>query len=299
MSGCRASGQAVRPRICNLAAMLSLCAGISTALGPCVALAQMLPEGVGVDQQPGTQLPLELEFQNSEAQHVRLGDFFRGRPVLVIPVYYRCPMLCGLELNALVRCLRAMRMTPGNKFEIVAFSIAPGETPKLAKEKKTHYLDAYGRESARSGWHFLTGSHESIDRLCDAIGFRAKLDPRTGEYAHAACSIVCTPDGRIARYLLGIDYRPRDLRLALVEASQNTIGSVSDQVLLFCFMYDPATGKYGLAIQRLIRAAGILTVIAIAAGVGWMLWRERQGRDEPSRNPPPENSHPAAQPISN
>ena len=258
---------------------------------------QSLPEGVGVDQHLGRMLPLDGTFQTAAGGDVRLGDLFGSRPVVLLPVYYRCPMLCGLELNALVRCLRAMPMTPGQEFDVVVYSIDPRETPELAVEKKAHYLNAYGRPEAAAGWHFLTGDAPNVEELSEAIGFRTRFNADTGEYSHAACTVICTPEGRISRYFLDVEFPPRDLRLALVEASQNTIGTVADQVLLFCFMYDPTTGKYGLAILRLIRVAGILTVIAIVSAVSWMLYRERR-RDGQASGPPERSpAHDNAQPI--
>lgn len=279
------------------ATMLAIAAALLVGAYPGLACGQPLPEGVGVDQHLGRLLPLDSTFQTAEAESVRLGDLFEDRPVIVLPVYYRCPMLCGLELNALVRCLRAMPMAPGTEFDVLVFSIHPRETPQLAKEKKAHYLESYGRPGTAGGWHFLTGDAPNIEKLCDAIGFRTKFDADTGEYAHAACTVICTPEGRISRYFLDVEFPPRDLRLSLVEASQNSIGSVADQVLLFCFMYDPATGKYGLAILRLIRVSGFLTVLVIVSGVCWMLWRERRADQDPSPADHP-HAHSTASPLS-
>lgn len=246
---------------------------------------------VGFDQKLDAALPLDTTFRDETGKTVRLGDYFAGKPVILTPVYYKCPMLCGLELNGLLRCLRAMELTPGKDFQIVTYSIDPRETPDLAAKKRRHYLDDYGRDAAEHGWHFLTGDEKSVHRLCKAIGFRSKYNPETGQYAHAAGIVVCTPNGRVARYLYGVGFAPRDVRLGLVEASQNKIGSVTDQVLLFCYLYDPTRGKYGLAILRLIRAGGLLTVLTIGGGIYWLLRRERKAKTAPNTDGDQDGRH--------
>lgn len=242
-------------------------------------------EGVGFDQKLNARLPLDVMLRDENGEKIRLRQYFQGKPVVLMPVYYQCPMLCGLELNGLVRCLRAMELTAGKDFQIVTFSIDPREKPALAKQKRKRYLTRYGREGAESGWHFLTGDQQSITTLCDAIGFRAKYNAETGQYAHAAGIVVCTPDGRIARYFFGVEFVPRDLRLGLVEASNNEIGSLADQVLLFCYLYDPTRGKYGLAILNLIRAGGLLTLMVLSGGICWMLRREKKQQAERTITP--------------
>ena len=235
------------------------------------------PEGeVTIDQRLDTSLPLDLEFRNASGEAVRLGDYFdNDQPVIVTPVYYRCPMLCGLELNGLVRCLRAMELSAGTDFQIVTFSIDPTETPSLAAQKKKSMLSTYARPGADEGWHFLTGDERNVRALCDALGFKTVYDEETGQYAHAAGIMVATPEGRLARYFYGVEFPPGDLRLALVEASENRIGGLADQVILYCYLYDPTTGKYGLAIMNLVRVGGILTFAALAIFITRMLWRER------------------------
>jgi len=237
-------------------------------------------DGVAFDQELNAQLPLDVTFQNQDGQTVQLGDYFSDKPVILMPVYYKCPMLCGLELNGMVRCLRGMEMSPGTDFEIVTFSISPRETPQLARQKRASYLLELNREGAEDGWQFLTGSQDSIDQVCDAIGFKAQYNEQTEQYAHAAGIVICTPEGRVARYLYGVDFAPRDMRLSLLEASENKVGSLSDQILLYCYHYDPTRGKYGLAIMNLIRAGGALTVLVLAGGIAIMLRRERKRNEQ-------------------
>jgi protein SCO1/2 len=241
-------------------------------------------DGVGFEQKLNAKLPLELRFRDERGKSVRLGDYFGEKPVILTPVYYKCPMLCGLELNGLLRCLRAMELTAGKDFQIVTFSIDPREDADLAGRKRKQYLTQYDRDAAESGWHFLTGEEKPIRELCDAIGFRSKFNPETGQYAHAAGIVVCTTDGHVARYFYGVEFAPRDVRLGLVEASRNEIGTLTDQVLLFCYLYDPTRGKYGLAILKLLRAGGVLTVLMLAGGVYWMLRRERR-KNRSNRGP--------------
>jgi protein SCO1/2 len=195
---------------------------------------------------------------------VKLADYFKGKPVILTPVYYRCPMLCGELLNGFVRALRVLRFTAGNEFEIVTFSIDPAEKPDLASAKKKQYIHDYGRQGAAEGWHFLTGTAESIDNLAGQIGFRYSYDRATKQWAHASTIIVLTPDGRLAQYFPGIEFDPGDLRLSLVQASNGSIGSVIDHVLLYCYRYDASTGKYSLAIMRVIQLCSIGTMLVLA-----------------------------------
>jgi protein SCO1/2 len=231
---------------------------------------------VGITPRIGERIPTDLAFRDTEGQSLTLEKCVGERPLVLTPVYYRCPMLCGLELDGLVRCLRAIDLTVGQDFDIVTFSIDPHETADLAAAKHAKYVETYGRASAKSGWRFLTGDAEAVTRLCEAVGFRALYDEATGQYAHAAGILVLTPEGRISRYFYGVEFAPRDLRMALVEASTGKLGTLTDQVLLYCYAYDPTTGKYGMAIMNLVRAAGVMTVLTLAAGIGWMLWRERK-----------------------
>jgi protein SCO1/2 len=231
---------------------------------------------VDIEQKLNAQLPLDAVFKDSTGATVRLGDLYGKRPVLLAFVYYKCPMLCTLVLNGTVRVLNGVTLTPGKDFDIVAISINPDETPEIAAKKKAVYLKEYHRKGTGDGWHFLTGEEDQIRRVTDAAGFKYAYDPVSKEYAHASAIYVTTPEGRLARYFFGIEYPARDLRLALVEASKGRIGGLVDRILLFCFHYDPVTGKYSLMIMRLVRTAGVLTILGMAAAIILMIRRERK-----------------------
>jgi protein SCO1/2 len=233
---------------------------------------------VGFDQRIGEPVPQDLPFRDENNRIVRLRDYFGQKPVLLVPAYYECPMLCTLVLNGVVSALRALPFDAGKEFTVVTFSIDWRETPDLAAAKKKKYLEAYRRQSAETGWHFLTGDEEAIARLTRAIGFRYAWDAAQQQYAHASGIVVLTPRGTLARYFYGVDYAPRDLRLALVEAAEERIGSVVDQLLLFCFHYDPATGSYSRVALGAVRLGGGLTLLALVGGIVLLLRRERRGR---------------------
>jgi protein SCO1/2 len=235
-------------------------------------------KGVGIDQNLNAQLPLEAQFRDETGATVRLGNYFRGRPVILNLVYYKCPMLCNLILSGMVKTLRRVDLNPGTDFDIVTISFDPKETPQVAAAKRQSYLTQYNRPGAAEAWHFLTGDEAQIHKVTDAVGFHYQWDERQHSWAHASAIFVATPDGRLSRYLYGIDYRDRDLRLSLVEASANKIGTLSDQALLFCYHYDPANGRYGLVIMNIIRLLCTLTALALAAFVILALWRERRLR---------------------
>ncbi|MDQ2920677.1 MAG: SCO family protein [Acidobacteriota bacterium] len=233
--------------------------------------------GVGIDQKLNEQLPLDLVFRNENGEDVKLGSYFGKKPVVLSLVYYQCPMLCNQVLNGMVTAFKVMAFKPGEEFEVVTVSFDPRETPALAASKKKTYVDYLPeakRPGAASGWHFLTGDEASIKRITDAVGFRYHFDEATNQFAHASGVFVATPQGKLARYFYGIEYAPRDLRLGLIEAAENKIGSPVDQLLLYCFHYDPATGKYGAAVMNLMRLGGVVTVIAI---VGLLLRLRRRG----------------------
>jgi protein SCO1/2 len=236
---------------------------------------------VGIDQKLNEQVPLDLTFRDESGKTVKLADYFGKRPVILAPVYYECPMLCTLTLNGLTFAMKKLPFTVGREFEVVTVSFNPRETPALAAKKKENYLRSLARPGAEAGWHFLTGDEAPVQQLMRAIGFRYKWDAETRQYAHAAGLMVLTPQGRLARYFYGVEFPVRDLRLALVEASANKIGSPVDQVLLFCFHYDPATGKYNVIVGRIVQIGGVVTVLALATLMTVLLWRERQAR--PSR----------------
>lgn len=221
---------------------------------------------VGIDQKLDEQLPLDLEFRDESGEAVKLGSYFGNKPVVLSLVFYECPMLCNQVLNGMVGAFKVMSFKPGKDFEVITVSFDSRETPALAAAKKSTYvayLPEEKRADAASGWHFLTGDEKNITRLTNAIGFRYHFDEATNQFAHASAIYVATPQGKLARYFYGIEYAPRDLRLGLIEASENKIGSPVDQLLLYCYHYDPATGKYGAVVMNMIRLGGIATVVAM------------------------------------
>jgi protein SCO1/2 len=222
---------------------------------------------IGIDQKLNGQLPLDLVFLNENGEQVKLGDYFGKKPVVISLVYYECPMLCNQVLNGMISSFKVMAFAPGQEFDVVTVSFDSRETPaQAAAKKKTYvgYLPEAKRAGANAGWHFLTGDDKNIHALTDAIGFRFRFDEATNQFAHASAIYVATPQGRLARYFYGIEYAPRDVRLGLIEAAENKIGSPVDQLLLYCYHYDPATGKYGAAVINLIRLGGVLTLVAVA-----------------------------------
>lgn len=226
------------------------------------------PKGVKFEQHLDAQVPVDLTFRDSSGKEVTLRDCLDGQPAVLALVYYQCPMLCTLVLNGLVRSLKACPLEAGRDFRVIALSIDPTETPELALKKKMSYVDSYGKGDG-SGWRFLTGEESAIRKVADAVGYRYRYVPESGQYAHPAGLVVLTPGGRAARYLYGVEYPSRDLRLALVEAGNGKIGTAVDELLLVCFHYDPATGKYGFAIVTALRVGGGLTVL----GIAWLIWR--------------------------
>jgi protein SCO1/2 len=263
---------------CSGAALAVLVAGLCRAdSGPKPVLPKAL-QNVGFDQRLNEQVPLELTFRDEEGRSVRLGDFFReGKPVILTLVYYRCPMLCTQVLNGLVQGMRETPFTVGEEFEVVTVSIDPSEMPQQAVEKKANYLRFYGKPASARGWHFLCGDQEAIRRLAQSVGFRYSYEPQTDQFAHPAGIVVLTPSGLVSRYFYDVKFSGRDLRLGLVEASQNKIGSPIDQVLLFCFHYDPTAGKYGAAIMNIVRAGGVATLLALGL-LFWRLFRSERNR---------------------
>jgi protein SCO1/2 len=236
-------------------------------------------KNVGIDQKLNSQIPLGLTFQDESGRTVPLGKYFQQKPVILALVYYECPMLCNMTLNGLVRSLHSITLNAGDDFQLVAVSINPREKPQLAMAKKETYLEKYQRHNATNGWHFLTGKEENIQALADAVGFRYAYDPVIKQYAHAAGIMVATPEGKLSRYFYGIEFPSRDLRLGLVEASNNKIGSPVDQVLLYCYHYDPVTGKYGFMIQRLLQITGSATALALGAFIFVNFRKDRHSAD--------------------
>lgn len=232
-------------------------------------------DSVGIDQQLGEQIPLDLTFKDETGAPVTLAHYFKDRPVILVPAYYECPMLCTQILNGLLSGLRPLSLNVGEDFQIVTFSFNPKEGPELAAAKKTAYLEGYHREGAERGWHFLTGDAPAIAALTKALGYRYAYEPDTGEYIHASGIMLATPDGKLSRYLFGVEFAPRDLKLGLLESGQEKIGTPVDAVLLFCFQYNPLTGKYSLAIYRLVQIAGLISVVCILSFIVVMVRRER------------------------
>jgi protein SCO1 len=254
---------------------------------PGKAAAEQIPilREVGIDQKLGAELPLDLIFVDESGRDIKLGDLFGKRPVILALVYYECPMLCTQVLNGLDGSLNALGLSAGTDFDVIAVSFDPGETPALAAQHRKMFLDRYRRAGAEGGVRFLTGKQDSITRLADAVGFRYAYDQEIDQFAHPAAITLLTADGRVSRYLYGIEFAPRDLKLGLVEASEGRIGTAVDSLLLFCYHYDPETGKYGMAIMNIIRLGGVLTVIGLGAFIFASLRRERRALE--SRRPKP------------
>ena len=234
--------------------------------------------GVELEQKLGSQVPLDLEFRDAAGRTVKLNDYFGRRPVILNLVYYSCEDLCPLVLEGLVKSLRPLAFNIGDQFHVITLSFDSRDTPALAAAKKSAAIKQYSRPGAADGWHFLTGDETAIRRLTEAVGFRYNYESDKDRFGHASGIILLTPEGKAARYFYGIEFAPRDLRLGLIEASANKIGSPIDQLLLFCYHYDPATGKYSLLITNIIRLAAAATVLALATFIVLMVRRERNRR---------------------
>jgi protein SCO1/2 len=230
---------------------------------------------VGFTQNLGAQIPLNLKFRNEVGQYVPLSTYFGQKPVILNLVYYQCPMLCTEVLNGTTRTMRAMPLKLGSDFNVVTVSFDPRDTPALATDKKRVYLDRYGHPGGEKGWAFLTGTETSIKALADAVGFHFAYDPQIHQFAHPSGIVILTPQGKIARYYFGVEYPTQDVRLSLVEASSGSIGTPVDKVILYCYRYDPTTGRYGLLIMRVIQLGAVLTVFFLAVFIIGMLLHER------------------------
>jgi protein SCO1/2 len=238
-----------------------------------------LPGNVAIAQHLNAQLPLDVMLRDETGKVVRLGDYFHhGRPVLVNFVYYNCPMLCPMVLEGMTSTLTELKFDVGKEYDVVTISIDPRDTPEQAAEKKEKYVKRYGRFGAASGWHFLTAPESAIRKITNAAGFQYAYDIGTNQFAHGTVLMVATADGRLSRYLFGFEYKARDLRLALTEASQGRIGGAAEQILLLCFHYDPATGKYSRSAMNFVRAGGVATVLALGSFIVIMIRKERQQR---------------------
>jgi protein SCO1/2 len=238
--------------------------------------AQQDPPEITIAQKLDTRIPLDLMFRNERGEIVRLEQYFgKGRPVLLNFVYFRCPMLCPMVLEGTTTSLTHLKFDIGSEFDVITVSIDPRDTVQRAAEMKEKYLRRYGRLDSANGWHFLTAHETAIRKLTDAAGFQYRYDPKSDQFAHGASLLVLTPDGRISRYLHGFEYKPRDLRLAIVEASEGKVGSITDQFLLLCFHYDPSVGKYSRNAMMFARAGGVTTVLALGGFIVFMFRRER------------------------
>lgn len=231
---------------------------------------------VGFDQNLDAQVPLDLPLRDEAGRTVALGDYLGKKPAILTLVYYQCPMLCNEVLNALLRSLNALSFDVGKEFDIITVSIDPKETPALAVRKKRQYLARYGRPGAENGWHFLTGDEAAVARLAKVVGFRYAYDAKSGQYAHPAGIMILTPQGKVSRYVYGVSYPARDLRLSLMDAAMRKIGSPIDQLLLLCYHYDPRTGRYNLAVMNIIRVLGFATVAGLGTFMVVMLRRDRR-----------------------
>jgi protein SCO1/2 len=275
----------------------ALCAAFALLLSAGAALAQTGPGGVAArpidpvtkrplllkdvrfDQKLDAQVPAHLPFKDDLGNDVTLGQYFGQRPIVLALVYFECPMLCSQVLNDLVAALGVLSLNPGQDFDVVAVSFNERETPGLAAVKKAAYLERYGRPGTERGFHFLTGTESAITQLTETVGFKYAWDEEIKQYAHAAGIMVLTPDGRVSKYFYGLEYSPRDLRLGLVEAADRRIGTPVDTLLLYCYHYDPTTGKYGLIAMRTVQAAGLVLIGAMVTF--WtVMWRR-------SRHTPP------------
>lgn len=270
-------------------AVLFLALAVASAFGQGMTKGIMSPpanvrppmlKNVGIEQHLNEQIPADLAFVDETGKTVRLGDYFGKKPLVLSLVYYQCPMLCGEVLNGLESAMRVLKFDVGKEFDVLTVSFDPHETPAMAAAKKAEYMKRYHRQGAEAGWHFLTGNQESIDALTKAAGFQYQYDATSGQFAHATAIAVLTPEGKLAQYYYGVEYAPKDLRLGLVEASNNKIGNLVDGVLLYCYHYDPRTGKYGAIVSRVLKLSAAATIFVIGM---MMVFLFRRGPDAPAR----------------
>ena len=267
-------------------ALMSVVVSAQYGNAPGVTADPTLPSGktptvlstVSFEQRLNEQLPLELPFKDEAGHAVKLGDYFGRKPIVLTFVYYECPMLCTEVLNGLESSLRVLNETVGKEFDVITVSFDPKETPVLASGKKKAYLERYKRPEAEAGWHFLTGDQSSIEALTKAAGFNYVWDEATHQFAHASGIVVVTPQGKVSRYFFGVDYAPRDVKFALIESSNEKIGSLADKLLLYCYHYDPRSGDYGFVAMRAVRIGGAVTIMALVGFVFVSLRREAHGQ---------------------
>ncbi len=278
--------RALRRTLAGVAALWAVAAVVSAqrampgAPPPGQPALEPLPilKDVRIDQKLDQAVPLDLPFTDEQGRDVTLASYFGQRPVVLVLAYYECPMLCTQVLNGVFSSMEPLRIDAGRDFEVVVVSIDPGETPAMAKAKRAVYVKHYERPTAEAGIHFLTGRQASIDRLADAIGFRYVYDEAIDQYAHPASIMVLTPQGKVSKYLYGVEFAPMDFRLAVTSAGDGQIGTLVDQALLYCFHYDPATGKYSLAILTFVRIGAVLTLAGLGAFLFVHLRRDRRQR---------------------
>jgi protein SCO1/2 len=286
-------------KICSLIALamvVSICSALTPAqksehynsplyspkyYDPSQGTANGIPEPlkkVGIEQRLGEMLPLDAQFKDENGQIVRLGDYFgKGRPAIIALVYYECPMLCNQVLNGLTGSLKGVSFNAGKEFDVIAVSFDPKEfdKPDLAKNKKESYMGRYGRPGTENGWHFLTGKQESIDAITKAAGFGYEWDEKSNQFAHGSAVMIATPDGKLSRYFYGIDYSPKDVKFGIMESAESKVGSVADELMLYCFHYDPSTGKYGFQILSALRMTAIATILGMGL-MGFVFWRRNR-----------------------
>jgi protein SCO1 len=273
----RRNGKTLSPRFLQLLLLFVIAGCFSIAAhaggmntGIMSPPANLRPPGlknVGIQQNLHTQIPPDLAFRDETGKTVHLSDYFGQKPLILSLVYYRCPMLCGEVLSGLSSALKVLKFNVGDEFTVLTVSFDPKDTPEIGAAKKAEYMERYKRPGAANGWHFLTGSQASIDALTKAAGFEYQYDARTEQFAHSTAIMILTPEGKIAQYYYGVEYAPKDLRLGLIQASQNKIGTVVDQVLLYCYHYDPTTGKYGAVISRILQLSALATILILGTFV--------------------------------
>jgi protein SCO1/2 len=266
------SGNSIGARLARITLAFALLA--SSAFGQMMSKGIMSPpanvrppklENVGIEQHLDAQVPPDLTFRDEAGKTVKLGDYFGRKPIILDLAYYNCTMLCGEVLLGLTGAMKMVNFNMGEDYDVITVSFDPKDTPELAAAKKKDYVQRYGRPGAQPGWHFLTGQPDEINALTRAVGFQYQYDPKINQYAHATAIMVLTPQGKISRYFYGVDFPPKDLRLGLVEASQNKIGSPVDAILLYCYHYDPATGKYGAIVTNILQLGAGITILILAA----------------------------------
>jgi protein SCO1 len=274
-SNLRPSASSADKRLMVLLAVATLLTGISAFAQTNSATPPTLPGKVAIAQKLNAQLPMDLMLRDETGRVVRLGQYFNHeRPVLLNFMYYRCPMLCPMVMDGIANGLTELRFDIGKEFDVVTVSMDPRDTPEQAAVKKEQYVKRYGRFGAANGWHFLTGPESAIKRLTNTVGFQYAYDIKMDQFAHGTALIAVTPQGRVSRYLYGFEYKARDLRLALVEASAGKIGTATDAILLLCYHYDPATGKYSRTAMNFVRAGGVATVLGLFGFIFIMIRKE-------------------------